>query len=118
MRVGNLQELVYKHGQAGVTKASVTLVFNNSDKAASPVGYEQYDQITVTRQVIIGGRNKYLINGMRLALPMSHTVCRAQRSGPARAELVPLGATERQQSSLPHYARAHYERFASLPSPP
>ena len=32
VRVGNLQELVYKQGQAGVTKASVTLVFNNSDK--------------------------------------------------------------------------------------
>lgn len=51
VRVGNLQELVYKHGQAGVTKASVTIVFNNSDKKASPVGFEHYDQISVTRQV-------------------------------------------------------------------
>ena len=25
----NLQELVYKQGQAGITKATVTLVFNN-----------------------------------------------------------------------------------------
>lgn len=32
VRVSNLQELVYKQGQAGVTKASVTLVFNNKDK--------------------------------------------------------------------------------------
>jgi structural maintenance of chromosome 2 len=63
VRVGNLQELVYKQGQAGVTKATVTIVFNNNDVQSSPPGYEQFKQITVTRQVIIGGKNKYLING-------------------------------------------------------
>ncbi|CAM9654611.1 unnamed protein product, partial [Choristocarpus tenellus] len=63
VRVGNLQELVYKQGQAGVNKASVALVFNNKDKAGSPMGYAEYDEITVTRQVVIGGKNKYLING-------------------------------------------------------
>ncbi|CAM9869354.1 unnamed protein product, partial [Heterosigma akashiwo] len=65
VRVGNLQELVYKQGQAGVTKASVTIVFNNQDKKGSPVGYEHFDQITVTRQVVIGGKNKYLVNGAK-----------------------------------------------------
>jgi structural maintenance of chromosome 2 len=84
VRVSNLQQLVYKQGQAGVTKASVTLVFNNEDKERSPIGYQQFNTITITRQVIdscrcrvqmrvgvliavqkvvIGGRNKYLING-------------------------------------------------------
>lgn len=63
VRASNLQELVYKQGQAGVTKASVTIVFNNADAKNSPVGYEQYEQISVARQVVIGGRNKYLING-------------------------------------------------------
>ena len=63
VRAGNLQELVYKQGQAGVSKASVSITFNNSDRANSPVGYEHCDTITVTRQVVIGGRNKYLING-------------------------------------------------------
>jgi len=63
VRVSNLQGLVYKKGQAGVTKASVTVVFNNSDSKESPVGYEQYKEITVTRQIVIAGRNKYLING-------------------------------------------------------
>ena len=53
MRVGNLQELVYKQGQAGVSKATVTIVFDNSDPATSPIGYESHKQITVTRQVII-----------------------------------------------------------------
>ena len=51
VRVGNLQELVYKQGQAGITKATVTLIFNNEDKDQSPVGYEMYDRLTITRQV-------------------------------------------------------------------
>lgn len=49
--MGNLQELVYKQGQAGVTKATVTIVFDNSDSSNSPVGYEHLKQITVSRQV-------------------------------------------------------------------
>ncbi|XP_067679791.1 structural maintenance of chromosomes protein 2-like [Haliotis asinina] len=63
VRAGNLQDLVYKSGQAGVIKATVSITFDNNDKKQSPLGYEQYDEITVTRQVVIGGRNKYLING-------------------------------------------------------
>ena len=65
VRAANLSELVYKQGQAGITKASVTIVFNNSDKSngRSPVGFESHDQITVCRQVVIGGRNRYLLNG-------------------------------------------------------
>ena len=95
VRASSLKELVYKQGNAGVTKATVSITFNNEDKDQSPVGYEDKDQITVTRQVacpdwlqlltlstllvdgtilpcltltpctqvVIGGRNKYLING-------------------------------------------------------
>ncbi|XP_041357437.1 structural maintenance of chromosomes protein 2-like [Gigantopelta aegis] len=63
VRASNLQDLVYKSGQAGVTKATVSITFDNLDKKQSPLGYEQYDEFTVTRQVVIGGRNKYLING-------------------------------------------------------
>lgn len=51
VRANSLQDLVYKQGQAGVTKASVSIVFNNEDRQNSPVGYEHFDQITVTRQV-------------------------------------------------------------------
>lgn len=58
-----MQELVYKNGQAGVTKATVSIVFDNSNKDQSPVGYADQDEITVTRQVVLGGKNKYLING-------------------------------------------------------
>eukprot|EP00535_Pseudo-nitzschia_heimii_P004083 CAMPEP_0197182380 /NCGR_PEP_ID=MMETSP1423-20130617/6356_1 /TAXON_ID=476441 /ORGANISM="Pseudo-nitzschia heimii, Strain UNC1101" /LENGTH=1216 /DNA_ID=CAMNT_0042632793 /DNA_START=34 /DNA_END=3684 /DNA_ORIENTATION=+ len=63
VRAGNLSELVYKQGQAGVTKASVTVIFDNEDEAKSPVGYEQCPEVTVTRQVLLGGKSKYLING-------------------------------------------------------
>lgn len=55
--------MIYKRGQAGVTKASVTIVFNNEDREKSPVGFEGYKQITVTRQVLMGGRTKYIVNG-------------------------------------------------------
>ncbi|KAJ3290770.1 Structural maintenance of chromosomes protein 2 [Borealophlyctis nickersoniae] len=63
VRASNLQDLVYKRGQAGVTKASVTIVFNNSDRERSPPGYENDRQISVTRQVVVNGRNKYIVNG-------------------------------------------------------
>ncbi|KAL6123484.1 hypothetical protein ACLB2K_076006 [Fragaria x ananassa] len=68
VRAANLQELVYKQGQAGITKATVSIVFDNSDRARSPLGYEAHSELTVTRQIVVGGRNKYLING-KLAQP-------------------------------------------------
>ncbi|KAH0979111.1 hypothetical protein GBA52_006288 [Prunus armeniaca] len=68
VRAANLQELVYKQGQAGITKATVSIVFDNSDRSRSPLGYEAHPEITVTRQIVVGGRNKYLING-KLAQP-------------------------------------------------
>uniref|UniRef100_A0A803VXE7 Structural maintenance of chromosomes 2 n=1 Tax=Ficedula albicollis TaxID=59894 RepID=A0A803VXE7_FICAL len=67
VRASNLHDLVYKSGQAGVTKATVSIIFDNSDKSRSPLGFEANDEITVTRQVIVGGRSKYLINGVNAA---------------------------------------------------
>lgn len=64
VRAANLQDLVYKNGQAGITKATVSITFDNTNKSQSPLGFETHDEITVTRQVVIGGRNKYLINGV------------------------------------------------------
>ena len=63
VRVGSLRDLVYKSGQAGVVKASVSLIFNNEDKATSPVGYERFDRLSITRTIALGDRSKYLING-------------------------------------------------------
>lgn len=53
VRAQNLQDLIYKRGQAGVTKASVTIVFDNKDTRKSPIGFEEYAQISVTRQANI-----------------------------------------------------------------
>lgn len=64
VRASNLHDLVYKNGQAGVTKASVSIKFDNSDKSRSPLGFETTKEITVTRQIVVGGRSKYLINGV------------------------------------------------------
>ncbi|TDZ47750.1 Structural maintenance of chromosomes protein 2 [Colletotrichum trifolii] len=65
VRAQNLQDLIYKRGQAGVTKASVTISFDNRDKKKSPIGFEEYATINVTRQIVLGGTSKYLINGHR-----------------------------------------------------
>lgn len=41
----------------------MTITFDNRNRDVSPLGYEHYEEITITRQVIIGGKNKYMING-------------------------------------------------------
>ncbi|KAF2999874.1 Structural maintenance of chromosomes protein 2 [Curvularia kusanoi] len=65
VRAQNLQDLIYKRGQAGVTKASVTITFDNRDKKTSPVSFDHFDSISVTRTIVLGGASKYLINGTR-----------------------------------------------------
>lgn len=63
VRASNLQDLIYKRGQAGVTKASVTIMFDNLEISKSPIGFENSPKISVTRQIILGGSSKYLVNG-------------------------------------------------------
>ncbi|KAH0794325.1 structural maintenance of chromosomes protein 2-1-like [Histomonas meleagridis] len=63
LRASTLQELIFGYGQSGVTKASVEIVFNNENKAMSPVGYEQFDRIQVSRTITSGSVSKYAING-------------------------------------------------------
>jgi len=62
VRASNLQELIYKYGNAGINKASVTIIFSNEDKKYSPIGCEEYDEIIVTR-TIYQGKSKYYLNG-------------------------------------------------------
>ncbi|GAW83391.1 structural maintenance of chromosome 2 [Plasmodium gonderi] len=63
IRVNRLDELIYKQGQAGITKGSVTIKFNNEEKP-SPLQepYRDMKTITITRQIVLGGRNRYLLN--------------------------------------------------------
>ncbi|KAL6754645.1 structural maintenance of chromosomes protein 2 [Haematococcus lacustris] len=63
VRATNLQELVYKQGQAGISKATVSITWHNDDPENGPAGHKDKEYITITRQVVIGGRNKYMING-------------------------------------------------------
>ncbi|XP_012285924.1 structural maintenance of chromosomes protein 2 [Orussus abietinus] len=67
VRASSLQDLVYKSGQAGIKKASVTITFDNRDAASSPIGFEEYEEITVMRQIVIGGKNKYMLNGSNVS---------------------------------------------------
>ena len=64
VRANNYNELVYKNGQAGVTKATVSVVFDNSNKSQSPVGYGNEREIIVSRQIVVNGKHKYTINGI------------------------------------------------------
>ena len=78
VRAENLNALIYKSGQAGVTKATVTLIWDNTDAGQSPHGYESHAQITVTRQIVLGGRSKYMINGttaqLQRVMNLDHSV--------------------------------------------
>ena len=56
VRAQSRQELVYKQGSAGITKASVSITFHNDDPANGPSGYEDKELITVTRQVSMPAR--------------------------------------------------------------
>lgn len=50
MRAGSALDLVYKQGQAGVTKAAVSVTFDNEDPLNRPPGYDDKRKIVVTRQ--------------------------------------------------------------------
>jgi len=65
IRVSCLSELVYNYGQFEISKGSVSIIFNNLDKndGNCPLGYEEFDEISIYRQFVLDGKNKYLING-------------------------------------------------------
>lgn len=63
LRVQSMEELIHKRGQAGVTSAAVTAVLDNSDPLLSPPMYQGCKTITVTRQISVGGRDRFFING-------------------------------------------------------
>jgi structural maintenance of chromosome 2 len=51
VRAENNEDLVFKKGQGGITKATVTITFDNSDPKHRPIGYEADKTIVVRRQV-------------------------------------------------------------------
>ncbi|KAK1442597.1 structural maintenance of chromosomes protein 3 [Babesia gibsoni] len=64
VRANKLDDLIYKQGQAGITKATVTVVLDNkSHPSPLPDAYRKMPEVTITRQIAIGGRNRYFLNG-------------------------------------------------------
>ena len=68
IRAEKAQELIYKNGTAGVTKASVTLVWDNTDKNRSHVDYTDFDEITVERRIDISKGSKNYINSKSVTM--------------------------------------------------
>ena len=61
-----MSELIYENGRSHVQKATVSLKFDNLNKLESPTGYNEYDEVVVTRQITLDGRCNYLINGRKV----------------------------------------------------
>jgi structural maintenance of chromosome 2 len=59
-----LTELIYKEGFAGIEKASVTIKFRCVDKQMRPTGYENCEELIVTRQITKDKVTKFFINGV------------------------------------------------------
>ena len=59
-----LTELIYKEGFAGIQKASVTIKFRCPDKSLRPTGYENCEELHITRQITKDKITKFFINGI------------------------------------------------------
>lgn len=116
VRAANLQDLIYKRGQAGITKASVTIVFDNSDREKAPVGFETYKQVTVTRQV----KHRPLKASVVFCLQRSaYSGCngwrvkvlnlRSSSNSECGPEYFSVCSAQYQQSEFPYYAGKNHE---------
>lgn len=63
-RVNSMTSLIYKDGNAGVTRATVRAIFDNKDKSQSPFGLEDFDEFEVSRMIMVGGKTKFTLNGV------------------------------------------------------
>lgn len=116
VRAANLLDLIYKRGQAGVTRASVTIVFDNSDKTQSPVGFEKMAEISVTRQVRCRFRSDRSLALEITRFPVSFADLgqrseqiphlRSSVDATSRTESIPERAAQHQQPKLSHHARS------------
>eukprot|EP00759_Apiculatamorpha_spiralis_P004587 PhF_6_TR12653/c0_g1_i1/m.20106/K06674/SMC2; structural maintenance of chromosome 2 len=65
VRAEDTRDLIYKNGNAGIQRASVTLEFLNNDPSTAPPGYppNEYPEISIARQIMTGGRQKFFFCG-------------------------------------------------------
>lgn len=64
IRASTMQDVIYKNGQAGIQSATVTIHFDNTDKTRSAPHYQHNDEIVISREVGMGSKNIYRINGV------------------------------------------------------
>lgn len=58
-----MSELIYKEGYAGITKATVAIRFACPERNMRPAGYEDCEELLVTRQISKDHTSKFFING-------------------------------------------------------
>ena len=65
VRAEDPSELIFKNGQAGIQRASVTIEFLNNDPRTAPEGYppQDFPIITVGRAIQTGGRQRFFLCG-------------------------------------------------------
>uniref|UniRef100_A0A5S6QVE9 Structural maintenance of chromosomes protein n=1 Tax=Trichuris muris TaxID=70415 RepID=A0A5S6QVE9_TRIMR len=63
VRAAHLKDLIHIGSTGPRDKAIVSLIFDNTDKNTSPPGYEGFDTITISKQILDGGRLKCMVNG-------------------------------------------------------
>uniref|UniRef100_A0AC34GRX0 SMC hinge domain-containing protein n=1 Tax=Panagrolaimus sp. ES5 TaxID=591445 RepID=A0AC34GRX0_9BILA len=63
VRAQHLADLIYKQGQAGISKASVAATFEHNDKNHRVPGFDLGKDIVVRRQIVLNGRSTYTVNG-------------------------------------------------------
>ncbi|CAD5210876.1 unnamed protein product [Bursaphelenchus okinawaensis] len=64
IRAQNNEDLVFKKGQGGVTKATVTITFDNSDPKHKPIGFEEQNILVIKKQIVLNGKVTYHINNV------------------------------------------------------
>lgn len=64
VRAEDTRDLIFKSGNAGIQKASVTIEFLNDDPFNHPPGYTptEFPIIRISRQVQVGGKQKFFLN--------------------------------------------------------
>jgi hypothetical protein len=109
VRAAQLTDLVYKNGQAGIQKATVTITFANDDPSVSPVGYEDREEITVMRQVVVLKTDVLQIFADYRRWSQQILDQRIHCAAESRCRFIPFSSIECQQPALFDHARTYYQ---------
>ncbi|KIY73698.1 condensin complex subunit SMC2 [Cylindrobasidium torrendii FP15055 ss-10] len=71
LRSDKQADLVYKRGNAGITRCSVSIIFDNTDPTNTPE-HVSTAEITVTRTFTLPNQTKYLLNGRKADQKVIH----------------------------------------------